>query len=54
MKDHRSQKVKEICTANFQDHCRTTCPLSKACDTRAGDTKESFDKRMNKAAEELK
>jgi hypothetical protein len=53
MRDGRSQKVKDICTANVKGHCRTTCPLSEACNTVAGDTKESFDKRMNKAAEEL-
>jgi len=51
MKDNRTQKVKDICKANIEDNCRTTCPLSKPCIIQHGDTKEVYDARVNKAAE---
>jgi len=54
MKDDRSDKVKSICVANVDNGCRTKCPLREACDTKPGDTKEIFDKRMNEAAELLR
>lgn len=54
MMDNRSQKVKEICINNIDNGCRTKCPLSEACNTQAGDTKEIFDRRMNAAAENLR
>jgi hypothetical protein len=50
MKDNRSEAVKAICKANVDDGCRTICPLSEACKTLRGDTKEIFDKRLNDAA----
>jgi len=53
MIDNRSERVKEICKANVNYGCTKVCPLAKACDCKVGDTKEIFDIRMNKAAEEL-
>ena len=53
MKDHRSEKVKEICTRHVQNGCHAVCPLSTACKPRAFDTKEVYDARMNHEAEIL-
>lgn len=53
IKDNRSMKVVEICNYYINKGCRSDCPLSEACKSLAGDTKESFDIRMNKSAEEL-
>lgn len=55
MKDNRSEKFKMICVSNIGSgcRCRWCCPLNKSCAAQAGDTKEIFDARMNKAAEEL-
>ena len=50
-KDNRSEKVKKICAENKTIGCHLRCPLSAACKPRISDTKESFDKRMNSAAE---
>ncbi len=52
-KDNRSKKVISICCSHIQTGCREVCPLSEACVHKAGDTKEIFDARMNKAAENL-
>jgi hypothetical protein len=54
MDDNRSDKVKAICSSrvNADDGCNS-CPLQQACQTKAGDTKEIFDTRMNAAAELL-
>ena len=53
MKDHRSEKVKEICTSHVQNGCHEVCPLSTACKPHAFDTKEVYDARMNFEAEKL-
>lgn len=50
MKDNRTKKVIDICISNVQNGCREVCQLRSACEYRAGDTKEIFDERMNKAA----
>lgn len=52
MKDNRSDKVKNICWDYIDQDCEG-CTLKQPCQTQAGDTKEIFDVRMNKAAEEL-
>ena len=49
MKDNRSDVVKNICS---QHSCGNACPLKGPCATKSGDTKETFDSRMNKAGEE--
>ena len=55
MDDNRSDKVKLICNENLDspDACEF-CPLRRPCQTIQNDSKEKFDIRMNKAAEELK
>lgn len=53
MKDNRSDKVKDICSQYYFEGCRRSCPLSEPCKHQAGDTKETFDKRMNDHAERL-
>ena len=53
MNDNRTEKVINICVSNIENGCREVCPLADACAYKAGDTKESFDARMNEAAEEL-
>ena len=42
--------VPQICTEFIDTGCRETCPLSKACEFRVNDDKESHDKRMQEAA----
>lgn len=49
--DNRSDDVKRICDENIYKGCRDCCPLAKPCVMKPGDTKQTFDIRMNKAAE---
>lgn len=53
VKNNQSKKVIAICVSNIQNGCREVCPLAEACVYKAGDTKETFDARMNEAAENL-
>ena len=53
MKDNRSVKVKDICSANIGTGCSKVCPLAEACKSKPGDTKAAFDIRINEAAEKL-
>lgn len=53
MQDNRTPKVKAICAQHVDAGCRKTCPLADPCKTKPGDTKEAFDERMNKAADDL-
>ena len=47
------EKSKKICDEWAEKGCRETCPLAEACVMRSGDTRESFDDRMEATAEAL-
>lgn len=46
----RNHDFTTICDKHIKTGCRTTCPLSKACEHKHGDTYEVFVERMNIAA----
>lgn len=53
MIDNRSDKVKKICSDHVDNGCRSSCPLAESCNMKPKETKEIFDARMNRAAEEI-